>query len=506
MYKNLRWKFLTILAVTGIAVALFWPPWKKVQRGLDLQGGLQLILQVHTDDAVRLETDTTADQLKEALKAKGITVGDVHSTGIAQFVVEGVPADSEQQFRQIADDQTGAMFDRSSVGATNTFRMKPNIERDHRVGAVTQSIQTIDRRVDELGVLEPNIAPYGSTGDQIIVELPGLADTERAKTLIGQMALLEIKLVEGTAPDEATLLQASGGKVPPDMEVVKGASGTRGDTSQTYYLVHHVPVITGNDLSNAKQGLDSLNSPNVRFTLKSQGVAKFSAATSANVGKQLAIVLDGRVMSAPNVQSAITTADAEITGQFTPAEAEDLALVLRTGALPAKLTYQNEIAIGATLGADSVREGVVASLIGLGLVTLFMLIYYRLAGINAFVSILLNLIILLGAMASLGAAMTLPGIAGLILTIGMGVDSNVLIFERIREELRNGKLPAPAVDTGFDRAFLTIIDTHVTTIVSAVFLFLFGAGTPVRGFAITLVIGLLANVFTSIYVSRAIFD
>jgi preprotein translocase subunit SecD len=289
------------------------------------------------------------------------------------------------------------------------------------------------------------------------------------------------------------------------MEVVKGSSGNRGDTTMTYYLVRKVAAVTGNDLSNAKPGTDQYNAPNVRFTLKSQGVTKFSAVTTANVGKQLAIILDGRVVSAPNIQGPILSSDAEITGTFTQEEVLDLALVLRTGALPARLTYQSQYAIGPTLGQDSVKAGVMASAIGLGLVTLFMLAYYRLAGINAFVSVALNLIILMGFMSYIGAVMTLPGIAGFILTIGMGVDSNVLIFERIREELATNKGVRQSLAAGFDRVFITIVDTHVSSMISAAFLYQFGSG-PIRGFATTLFFGLIANVFTAVFVSRTLFE
>ena len=505
MYKNLRWKALVIFAVTALAVVSFWPRRAKVRRGLDLQGGLQLILQVHTDDAVRIETETTSEQLKVALKTANVPFTAVTVPNIKQFVVEGVPAANEQQFRQIADDQSGVLFDRGTVGGVSTFTMKPNIERDHRVGAVTQSLQTIDRRVNELGVSEPNIAPYGGNGDQIIVELPGLVDVEKAKSLIGQTALLELKIVEGQAADEKTLLAASGGAVPADMEVVKGSSGNRGDTTLTYYLVRKVAAVTGNDLSNAKPGTDQYNAPNVRFTLKSQGVTKFSAVTTANVGKQLAIILDGRVVSAPNIQSPILSSDAEITGTFTQQEVSDVAVFLRTVGLPALLSYQSQYAIGPTLGQDSVKAGVMASAIGLGLVTLFMLAYYRLAGINAFVSVALNLIILMGFMSYIGAVMTLPGIAGFILTIGMGVDSNVLIFERIREELATNKGVRQSLAAGFDRVFITIVDTHVSSMISAAFLYQFGSG-PIRGFATTLFFGLIANVFTAVFVSRTLFE
>jgi preprotein translocase subunit SecD len=272
-----------------------------------------------------------------------------------------------------------------------------------------------------------------------------------------------------------------------------------------FYLVDRVPVITGRDLKNARQSIDfETNQPNVSFTLQPEGANKFRRATQANVGRQLAIILDGRIMSAPVIQSAIYD-QGQITGQFTLEEAQDLALVLRSGALPASLEYQEERTVGPSLGADSIRSGITASLVGFAAVVLAMLVYYRLSGINAVVALALNLVMLLGAMAYFGATLTLPGIAGVILTIGIGVDSNILIFERIKEEMRGGKTPRTAISAGFGKVFWTIFDTHLTSLVAALILFQFGTG-PVQGFAVTLSIGLLANVFTAVFVSRFIFD
>jgi preprotein translocase subunit SecD len=283
------------------------------------------------------------------------------------------------------------------------------------------------------------------------------------------------------------------------------SGSTTAGAAPEYYLVNKVPAITGRDLRNARETPDEYNKPAVSFTLNSEGVAKFSRVTAANVGRQLAIVLDNQVVSAPTIEGPISQPDARITGQFTLQEAQDLALVLRSGALPASLSTLEQREVGPTLGADSIRDGVMASIIGLALVTGFMLVYYRLAGINAFVSITLNLVILLGFMAYLGAVMTLPGIAGFILTIGMGVDSNVLIFERIREELDAKKGVRQSIALSFERVFITILDTHISSLIAAAFLFQFGTG-PIRGFATTLFFGLISNIFTSVFVSRALFD
>jgi len=496
--------------VTALAVWSFTPPSRKITLGLDLQGGVHFVLKVNTDDAVRVETESSAEQLRAALKDANITV-TAKPTSLTEFQIDGVPPAADQQFRTIADAQVASSYDRDAGPAAGSyvFRMKPNILVQRRTETVDQAVLTIERRVNELGVSEPIVAPYGSSGaDQIIVELPGVKDVQHAKSIINKTALLELKIVEaGPAPDQATLLQSHNGQVPDDMEVVQGSSSASSTSGATagYYLVRKIAAVTGRDLVTARTTVDQYNLPAVSFTLSSAGVAKFSAVTAANVGRQLAIVLDNQVVTAPTIETPIPSADARITGRFTPQEASDLALVLRSGALPASLTAIEQREVGPTLGRDSIRAGIMASLIGLGLVTAFMLLYYRLSGVNAFVSVALNLVILLGFMAYLGAVMTLPGIAGFILTIGMGVDSNVLIFERIREELATKKGARQAIAAGFDRVFVTIVDTHVSSLIAAAFLFQFGTG-PIRGFATTLFFGLISNVFTAVFVSRTLFE
>ncbi len=395
----------------------------------------------------------------------------------------------------------------SGVAGSYTFTMKPNIAVQLREDAVTQSLQTIERRVNELGVAEPLVAPSGAANDQIIVELPGMEDPQRAKGIIQSTAQLELKLVEqGPASDKAALLTGSSGAVPPNMEVLPGASDTSSSerAETVYYLVRKVPIVTGRDLRNAKPSLDENNRPAVSFELKSDGARKFGKATGENIGRRLAIVLDGRVQSAPSIEERINESG-RIHGNFTVQETQDLALVLRSGALPASLTYLEENTVGPTLGADSMRSGIIASAVGLGLIVFFMLIYYRLSGVNAIVALLFNLTILLGLMAYIGATMTLPGVAGFVLTMGIGVDSNVLIFERIKEELAAQRGVKQALNAGFSRVFLTLLDTHITALISAAFLFQFGTG-PIRGFATTLSIGLLSNLFTSTFVSKTIFE
>jgi preprotein translocase subunit SecD len=365
MYKNLKWKIVLVFVVTAVAVLLFSPPSRKISLGLDLKGGLQLVYAVKTDDALRLETETASEQLRTAMKDAGVTV-TVKVASLTEFTVEGVPAASDQQFRTAADQQTAASFDRTAMGGgVYSFRMKPNVAVNLRTEAVTQAVQTIERRVNELGVSEPWVAPYGTGANQIVVQLPGLKDVARAQAIISNTAILELKLVEaGPAPDQATLLTAYGGKVPDDMEVLPGTSVTPGSAAPSYYLVRKTAAVTGRDLRNARPTTDEYNQPAVSFTLNSGGAAKFAAVTRANVNRSLAIVLDNQVVSAPNIEGPIDRGEARITGRFTQQEASDLALVLRSGALPATLTQLEHREVGPTLGADSIRAGIMASVIG----------------------------------------------------------------------------------------------------------------------------------------------
>jgi preprotein translocase subunit SecD len=502
MQKNLRNKIILILVVVGLAVWAFYPPSTKLNLGLDLKGGIHLVLRVHTDDALRFETEATVERLREALTRAGVQFGKLEATGPTTFGVEGIQND--QAFRQVAVD-ADAVYDRSSGVASYTYTMKPNVTNQMREGAIAQTLQTIERRVNELGVAEPIVARYGS-GEQLIVQLPGVSDVQRAKDIIRSTAVLELKIVEqGPVSTREELLV--NGQVPDGRDILPGTSdlgsiGTPGTT--VYYLVRRAASITGRDLRNAQPTLDENNQPAVSFTLTADGGRRFGTLTETNIGRQLAIILDGRVQSAPQIQSRITD-QGRITGSFTQQEVQDLSLVLRSGALPASTTYLEERTIGPSLGADSIRSGITASLGGLAFVALFMLSYYKLAGINAIVSVGLNLVILLGFMSYIGATMTLPGIAGFILTIGMGVDSNVLIFERIKEELAGGRAVKAAVAAGFDRVWWTIVDTHVSSMIAAGLLFQFGTG-PIRGFATTLFFGLLANVFTAVFVSRTLFE
>ena len=513
--SNLRWKVVTILTVFvvffGLGVYpilaaryhLPAPGWlmdKQLKLGLDLKGGVHLVLRVQTDDALRLVTEQETERLREELKTRNIPVTNMDAPDAIHFKVQGVPPAQDAAFRTAANE-VSANFDRGTgVNGTYTFTMKPNIQVNLRDESVVQARQTIERRVNELGVAEPSIAQQGA--DQILVQLPGVTDVDRAKGIIGSPGLLELKIVEG-APSPSKEALMVNGQVPQGMDIVPGGGGV-GDTSTIYYMVKKVAAVTGQDLRNARASVDENNRPAVSFTLSNEGGRKFGKVSSENIGRQLAIILDGRVQSAPTLESKINS-EGRITGSFTPEEVQDLSLKLRSGALPATLTYLEEQTIGPTLGADSIRSGVMASLVGLGLVVVFMLVYYKLSGVNAVVALLFNLVILLGMMAYVGAVMTLPGIAGFVLTMGIGVDSNVLIFERIKEELESQRGVRASINAGFARVFWTLFDTHIAALISVAFLFQFGTG-PIRGFAVTLFFGLLSNLFTSIFVSKTLFE
>jgi preprotein translocase subunit SecD len=516
---NLRWKIITIVVVFVVFASvgvypliaahygLTWPRWltsMALKRGLDLQGGVHLVLRVKTDTALKVETESEMERLRDLLRTRSVQTTNIELVSPTQFKVEGVPSAQDAAFREAAAELDTNFNRTPGAGGTYTFTMKPNIEISHREEAVVQARQTIERRVNELGVTEPSIAQQGANGDQIMVQLPGVTDVAKAKEIIQSEGFLQLKIVEqGPSPTRESLLV--NGQVPSGMEIVPGASAGRGEPSGTvYYLLRRAAAVTGRDLRNARPSLDQNNRPAVSFTLNSEGARKFSTITSQNIGRSLAIVLDGRVQSAPRIEGRIAS-DGQIFGSFTQEEVANLSLILRSGALPAELDYLEERTIGPTLGSDSIRSGMLASGAGLLSVIVFMLIYYRLSGVNAIVALIFNLVILLGMMAYIGAVMTLPGIAGFVLTMGIGVDSNVLIFERIKEELEAQRGVRAAINAGFSRVFWTLFDTHIAALISVAFLFQFGTG-PIRGFAVTLFFGLLSNLFTSIFVSKTLFE
>jgi preprotein translocase subunit SecD len=484
----------------------------RIRLGLDLKGGTHLVLQVQVEDAVNITADQVQDRLKDELKAKGIPYADIvkdddktSNPPIHRILLKGIPQEKSSDLQAMVSEQLSD-WDLARVPGDLTARwliLKPSSAAGIRNQALMQSMETIRRRIDALGVVEPTVAEYGQGDFELVVQLPGVDDPTRVRDIMQKTALLELKLVaDGPYPSKEAALAKYGGVLPPDTELTPGPAGQNGQ--ETYFVLNRVAAVTGRDLTGAEPSHDQSGRPSVNFTLNRDGAARFGRITGANIGKQLAIVLDGQVYDAPEIHGQITDRG-EITGAFTPEKANDLALVLRSGALPASIQPMSEETVGPSLGADSIRHGVVASIVGLVAIMGFMLVYYRGAGINADVALVLNLLILIAALGYFGAVLTLPGIAGVILTVGMGVDSNVLIFERIREELRLGKAVGAAIAAGFEQAFRTIIDTHVTTVVSAMILFAFGTGA-IRGFAVTLTIGLVANLFTSVFVSRTIFD
>jgi preprotein translocase subunit SecD len=486
---------------------------KRIHLGLDLKGGTHLILQVQVNDAINADTDRTIDRLKESLKTANVAFGEISKpdpTGHPELIdIKGVPPEVAGDLRRIVTDKFPEYDLTSSAQNGWALTMKPSIATDTRKKAVQQAIETIRNRIDQLGVSEPVIQEHGLGDYQILVQLPGVDDPARVKEIMQSTAMLEIRqAVNGPYPTEQAAMQANNGVLPPDTVLMKGVSGSHGQDqaadAEVYWLISRTSAVSGGDLRSADSSQDENGRPDVNFTLTNEGGRRFATFTGSHVGDKLAVVLDGRVKSVATIQEQIRDAG-RISGSFSQQETQDLALTLRSGALPAGVKYLQEVTVGPSLGADSIRAGVRAAIIGMVAVMVFMLFYYHAAGINADLGLFLNLVILLGFLGFSGATLTLPGIAGVILTVGMGVDSNVLIFERIREELRHGKTPSSAVDQGFAHAWTTIFDTHVTTIVSAIILFLFGTG-PVKGFAVTLSFGLAANLFTAVFVSRVIFE
>jgi preprotein translocase subunit SecD len=508
--KELRARAILYGAFLLGCLAMIWPPmdWSgkpgRIRLGLDLRGGMHLVLQVVIDDAWNQTIDDSVQTTRDQANRKAIAFASASRVNATSFAVEGVEPARVKDMRDILRDFFREGWEIREPGEGRfVVQMTEFLQRQIKDNTVQEAIKTLERRVNQLGVAEPVIAAHGSRGDQILVQLPGVTDIEQAKRVIKTTAQLSLKLVEDQAPTEEALLQSFQGKIPDNMEVVRGQGDTPGQP--VFYLVRREAVITGRDLKNARAGIDpQTNAPDVQFSLNPQGAEKFKRATGANIGRRLAIVLDGSVASAPAIQGQISD-EGVIQGSFSAQEADELAKVLRAGALPATLRYLQELTVGASLGRDSIRAGMMASIAGMAFIAVFMLVYYRLSGLNAVVALAGNLIILLGAMAYFGATLTLPGIAGVILTIGVGVDTNVLVFERIREELRNGKTVRVAVQNGFERVWITILDTHATALIAAAFLFQFGTG-PIKGFAVTLVIGLIANVFASYFVSKFHFE
>lgn len=526
MNKTLLWKLALILAtlvvflfgIFGIpksfsGAGLMTAMTDRIHLGLDLRGGTHLILQVQVNDAVNIDSDNAVELLKEQLNKRKITFTEISKpdplNAADRIVVKGVPPGSRTDLLSIVHDSLSEYEVNSGADNSYTVSMKPQSLGDLKSRAVTQAIETIRNRIDSLGVSEPVIQEHGLGQYQILVQLPGVDDPGRVKDIMQSTAMLEIKQsLGGPYGSEQAALQAQPqvGVLPPDAILLPGHSAPGAQNEgEAWYLVSRVSAVRGKDLRDAQPSRDQNGQPAVSFTLTGDGGQRFFKFTSEHTGDSLAVVLDNKVQEVANIKEPIRDRGEISGGRMSEQAAKDLSMILRSGALPAGIKYLEERTVGPSLGAESIHSGVRAAVIGMLAVLVFMLVYYRGAGINADIALILNLIILLGFMGFFEAVLTLPGIAGVILTVGMGVDSNVLIFERIREELRNGKTPPSAVDQGFSHAWITIVDTHVTTIVSAGILFIFGTG-PVRGFATTLVFGLAANLFTAVFVSRVIFD
>jgi preprotein translocase subunit SecD len=539
MSKKIRTRVLIILVVTIAALYMVFLPhnrkpgtkdftsWTTIKEnlatnihlGLDLKGGSHLVMQVQTNDVIKAITSKNAEAARAKLNEKGWAFNEVTDTQGVDTVTITVPDTSKNS--DIIGELTanfnsstpeGRGWSASEKGNTIIFSLDPAVQNLERNRATDLAKQIIENRVNAFGVTEPVVQRHGGEGSyQILIQMPGIDDPERVKNTLNADSNLELRLVaKGTQipyPTKEAAEAAINGLTGGPYEVFLYRSRPEDGTAavEGWVILEKTPVVTGIDMRDARAITSQYNTSNyqIDFSLLPGGAARFSKATGEHIGDSLAIVLNNEVKSAPRIDGQISDRG-QITGGFSKRSAEDLALVLKSGALPAKAVYIEERTVGPSLGADSIKQGVTASIAGLLFVVGFMLFYYRGAGVNAVLALILNLILLLAALVMFGATLTLPGIAGVILTIGMAVDSNVLIFERIREEMRLGKTISSAIDLGFNKAFVTIIDTHVTTIVSAVFLFVFGTG-PIRGFAVSLVAGLLANLFTAIFVSRTIF-
>ena len=518
---------LKIAIVAAVFLLCFWrvigfsPSWDAIKQnlsdnialGLDLKGGTHLILQVQVQDALKSEADQTIDRLRTRLARADISYtgirrndpGSIEDADSIEIQLEGTPTDRVSDVRAILDEEAPSWLAASSGASSFALTLRPSELLRLKAETLQQSMSTIENRINGLGLTEPVIQQHGraEAEHEILVQLPGVSDPARVMNLLQMSAQLEItKEIGGPYGSPEAARSQNNGILPANSELAHYTDRGRND----WYLLERNPIVTGRDLRGATAGRDTQNPGawQVSFSLSRQAGQRFGIFTAANIGQNLAVVLDNRIQSVASIESRIES-EGVINNIDSQTEALDLALVLRAGALPASVVYLEERTVGASLGADSIRQGVRSAMYGVAIIVLMMLVYYKSAGINANVALFFNLLILLAVLSAFGFTLTLPGIAGIILTIGMAVDANVLIFERIREELREGKPVVAALNAGFGKAFLTIIDTNLTTIIAAAFLFLFGRG-PVRGFAVTLAIGLLANLFTSVFVSRLIFD
>ncbi len=518
MLRGLKWRLIIYGAITLFTVLLLLPtltselpPWftkviptEKIHLGLDLQGGMYLLLTVESEKAVESYVEQIKNNLKDELREKGVPVGKLDREKTDRIVLEFSGA--KEKVDNLLTQRFTMLRELSSSGDGGIWKTQlvlDSKEIDYvRKRAIDQALEIIRNRIDQFGVSEPEITLQGT--DQILVQLPGIRDPQRAINLIGQTALLEFKLVD----DEGNIEDALKGNIPPGDVVLyeKSVDPQTGAVRKIPFLLKEKTMMIGEFIKDARVALDSqFHEPYVAMEFTDIGAKLFEQITAANVKKRLAIILDNNVYSAPVIQERIGGGRAQITGRFDTKEASDLAIVLRSGALPAPVKILEQRTVGPSLGQDSIHQGIVSTLISAGLVVLFMIFYYRVSGVIADIALILNIIITLAVLALFRATLTLPGIAGLVLSVGMAVDANILIHERIKEELRFGKTVRAAIDQGYHRAFSAIIDSNLTTLIAGVLLYQFGTG-PVKGFAVTLSIGILANIFTAVYITRVVFD
>ena len=527
MKKNILWRFILISVTVLLTIVFFLPNtpvfkympewWKKnmpnkgIVLGLDLQGGLHLVFEVEGDKAVEITTERYASTLKDILIKRKL-IADVSKEGFTIVVSPSTP-----EIRKVVEENYPTL---APIETEKRLVYRISERDSQRIKDITadQALETIRNRIDQFGVSEPTIHRQGE--NEIVVQLPGVKDPKRAIDLIGKTAQLEFKLVDDEAKiaaeipqsilpsEEENLLKQFAGKIPDGDEILfeKKVNRETGVIRKIPLLLKKQTALTGDLLSEARVNLDSrFNEPYVSVSFNAAGAKIFEDITGANVKKRLAIILDNTIYSAPVIQERISGGNAQITGSFSMDEAKDLSIVLRAGALPAPMKMLQNVTVGPSLGTDSIEAGKMAGIIGTFLVVLFMIVYYKFSGVIADLALVLNILLLLGAMASLNATLTLPGIAGIILAIGMAVDSNVLMFERMRDEIRAGKTPRAAVDSGYSKAFWTIFDSHVTTLITALVLFQFGTG-PIKGFAVTLSLGVSINLFTALVGTKTVFD
>jgi len=505
-----KWKVIAILAICVIGLAFAapnflgketaeslpdWMPHKQVSLGLDLQGGAHLLLEVKVDTVIREHLESIVDAIRQELRKERIRYG---SLGIKDNTVSVTIRDvakvetARSNIRDIDRATDVSLVDNNKI----VVSLSDEAIQERRISAVMQSIEIVRRRIDETGTREPTIQRQGD--DRILVQLPGVSDPERVKRLLGKTAKMSFHLTD----TENSVTEAMAGRVPPGSKLMQSVDEEGAGGQPRMYLIRKRVMVSGDTLTDSQPGFDSrTNEPVVNFRFNSVGAKRFGDATAKNVGRPFAIVLDGKVISAPRINEPILGGSGQISGSFSVQSANDLSLLLRAGALPAPLVILEERSVGPGLGADSIAAGEFASIIGMIAVVVFMGIAYGRFGMMADVALMVNIFLILAALSLLQATLTLPGIAGIVLTIGMAVDANVLVFERIREELRNGRTPISAIDAGYSKALTTIIDANVTTLIAATLLYSFGSG-PIRGFAVTLAIGIVTSLFTAVMVTR----